>query len=91
MLRFNKTTTTILSTLVTLLISTTDTGNTPFHLACYLGKFHNVKILLKNSKKHNINIYSKNNNGMDGQDLAEYEGRTKIVKLIKYWKHRNKP
>ena len=66
-------------------------GNTPFQIACQHGQFHKVKILLENSKKYNINIYSKNNNGMDGQDLAEYEGRTKIVKLIKNWKHRNKP
>ena len=66
-------------------------GNTPFQIACQHGQFHKVKILLENSKKYNINIYSKNNNGMDGQDLAEYEGRTKIVKLIKSWKHQNKP
>ena len=66
-------------------------GNTPFQIAFQHGQFHKVKILLENSKKYNINIYSKNNNGMDGQDLAEYEGRTKIVKLIKNWKHRNKP
>ena len=66
-------------------------GNTPFQIAIQHGQFHKVKILLENSKKYNINIYSKNNNGMDGQDLAEYEGRTKIVKLIKSWKHQNKP
>ena len=62
-------------------------GETPFHHACYFGMIHNVKILLKNSKKHNINIYSKANDGMDGQDIAEQEGHTKIVKLIKTWKH----
>ena len=66
-------------------------GNTPFQIAIQHGQFHKVKILLENSKKYNINIYSKNNNGMDGQDLAEYEGRTKIAKLIKSWKHQNKP
>ena len=62
-------------------------GYTPFDCACYVGKFHNVKIILKNSKKHNINICSKANDGMDGQDIAEQEGHTKIVKLIKTWKH----
>ena len=57
-------------------------GYTPFDCACYVGKFHNVKIILKNSKEYNINIYL-----TDGQDLAEQQGHTKIVKLIKTWKH----
>ena len=62
-------------------------GDTPFHYACSFGKLQTVKILLKNSKKYNIDVCSKSNAGMDGQTLAKRKGHTDIVKLIKNWKN----
>ena len=61
-------------------------GDTPFHYACYHGKVQIVEILLKNSKQHKINVVSVNNNGKDGQALAEQKGHTDILNLIKDWK-----
>ena len=55
-------------------------------MACLYGRLQTVKILLKNSKKYNIDICSKNNAGIDGQAFAEQEGHNDIVKLIKNWK-----
>ena len=46
-----------------------------------------VEILLKNSKQHKINVVSLNNNGKDGQALAEQEGHKDVVKLIQDWKN----
>ena len=45
-----------------------------------------VDELLKNSKQYKINVVSLNNNGKDGQALAEQEGHTDVVKLIQDWK-----
>ena len=39
-----------------------------------------------NSKKYKINVIAVNNDGNDGQVIAEQKGRTDIVKLIKEWK-----
>ena len=64
-------------------------GNTPFHLACYHEKLQIVDILLKNSKKHKINVASVNNNGNDGQAIAEQRRHTDVVNLIKDWKRKD--
>ena len=61
-------------------------GNTPFHIACVYEPLQIVEILLKNSKKYKINVVSVNNNGKDGQALAEQKGHTDILNLIKDWK-----
>ena len=52
----------------------------------FYGKLQTVKILMKDAKKYNIDICSKNNAGMDGQALAKAKGHNDIVKLIKDWK-----
>ena len=61
-------------------------GITPFHLACFHGKWKTVEKLLKISKKHKINVFSVGNDGNDGQDYAEQKGHTDVAKLIKAWK-----
>ena len=62
-------------------------GYTPIHLACLSGKLTHVEILLRNSKEHNIDVCSKDNNGMDIQAMAELKGHIDVVKLIKDWKN----
>ena len=56
-------------------------------MACLSGKLTHVEILLRNSKEHNIDVCSKDNNGMDIQAMAELKGHIDVVKLIKDWKN----
>ena len=63
-------------------------GYTPFHLACYYGKLQIAETLLENSKQYKINVVSLNA-GKDGQALAEQEGYTDVVNLIKDWKRKD--
>ena len=67
-------------------------GYTPFHIACFNGKLENVKILLKNSKFifRKINVHSLTNRCEFGQDLAEQNGHTDVVNLIKDWRRKRR-
>ena len=61
-------------------------GRTPFHLACYFGKLQNAEVILKNSKKHSIRVFATNNQGLDGQTIAQQQGHQEVADMIKHWK-----
>ena len=55
-------------------------GQTPFHRACFRGRFEVVKLFLKYAEASNLN--ARDNNGWTGFDLACKKDNADIVKLL---------